>query len=201
MLLVHVYAECPYCMSILHVNSTFLCCMYKLLVHAAWALQVHLHAACSSMLHVPCLHAACPMSPCCMSNFPCCMCNCPCCLSMLHVILHVYAACLFFMSMLHFCCVSMLNDHAACPCCISAMHSRAACPRYMSMLHVHVQAACPCQLCVSMSILHVHVDTACSCHCCISMSMPHAHVHAACPCPCRMSMFILHVLVHAACSC
>ncbi len=79
-----------------------------------------------------------------------------------------------------------VHVHAACPCCMP-----------MSMLHAHVYAAYPCPCCMYMSILHVHVHAACSCPCC--MFMPMLHAHAACPCSCCMPVLMLHTHAHAAC--
>jgi hypothetical protein len=67
-------------------------------------------------------------------------------------------------------------------------HAASPCPP----LHVHVDAACPC--CMSMTMLHasmlrIHVHAACPC----------LRVNAACSCPCCMFMSMMHVYVIAAC--
>jgi hypothetical protein len=76
-------------------------------------------------------------------------CTGTCCMSMLCFKLHVYAAYLFCLSILHEN-VSMLlvqvHAHAAFPCCLSIMHVHFTCPFFMLVLHVHASCHAPCSM-------------------------------------------------------
>ncbi len=89
-------------------------------------------------------------------------------MSMLMLLVHIYAAC---------------SENAACPC---------PCCMLMSMLHFYAHSVCPHLCCMSVSMLHAQYTTccvpmsmvhaACPSPCCTSMFMLYVHVHAAWPC-------------------
>jgi hypothetical protein len=153
-----VHSPCPcctYCLYILHGHVSRTCCTY---VRTCCKYKLHVYFACLLLLvHVSMLQS---VSPSCMS------------------MMHVHAAYLCCLSMLHFrctsCCMSMLYVYTACPCFMFLL------PVHVSMLLVHV--ACLC----FVSMLHVYAACRYSCLCPIHsaclccMSIP--HVYAACPC-------------------
>ncbi len=125
----HAACPCPYCKSMsMQVVQVFTACQC-LFYTSMSILHVHIY----SMLNVP-VRAA----------YPCkCASISPCCMSILCVMLHIYAP---WPS-----CISMLHGQAAWPCCIPMMHTCAAYAKSLhclSMLHTYAafQCCCPCYM-------------------------------------------------------
>ncbi len=189
MFLLHVLASCPCFMSLLHVLAAIPCCMSMLHIRAAFRAAFRaLCPCCISTLHV---HLACPYG----TAWTCCMFtrHFQRCLLMLHALLYVRAACLY--------CKFLPYVQCAFQSCMSKLHFRllldAACPCNMYIVHVH--AVFPC----CMSLLHFLPEcrAACPdqcfilCSCCM-----HSKSKPACPCYISMRRSMLDIYTACPCS-
>ncbi len=131
----HGYAVYPCCMFMMHFHTTCPCCMSMMYVRVAYPrcvsllyVQAHVNAGFPCYMSLQLVHAVLSVCDACPCQF--CM-SWPSCVS-LKSNLHVHAASLYCMSILHVpaaspCRSSMVHVRVALSCCLTVLHVPAAC--------------------------------------------------------------------------